>query len=808
MRPRRGLRALLALGAAVAPLLAASGAFAATAAPGTQNLQLVAGQLSVGPLTPGTLQGVVGGTASGQLPSASFSDTTGSGDGWQGSVAASNFIYTGAWAGSSGAPALASSSAGAWGGSADGISITVTVGSGGSGTSTPFSWSDSAGNSGSGTATNGTPALVEDGVTIDFAAGTTYASGDQYSVHVGAQSAQALSLDAALGSITPAAGVQSPAPQFVNSGATVAGGGTTYGTAVPMVSAAQGTGMGTYAVAPGAQVVTDSSSWAATYVAQVQYTIASGPSSAPAQVSSAPPAATTSAAVTTTFSYTGSLQTYTVPAGDYWLQVQATGGAGGTDYSAQYSNNPSSLGAQVGAYLPVTPGQTVYVLVAGAGQSPTSSTTGGAGGYGGGGTGGASSGGEAGAGGGGASAIFIGGTSSTNLALVAGGGGGASYNSFAAGNGGAPDGAAGGTSTSGSGGGTQSAGGAGGTNGAYAGSPGTAFSLTAASGGAGGSDPDGGGGGGGGGYFGGGGGGGYYNGNYAGDGGGGSSWVEPSAQAVYYSVASSAGNGSVTLVALPLSPPIFSYTGLLQTYTVPAGDHWLQVQATGGAGGTDYNTEYGNNAGGLGAQVSAYLPVTPGQTVYVLVAGAGQSVANDSPAPGAGGYGGGGTGGAASTGEAGAGGGGASAIFIGGTSSTDLALVAAGGGGAAQAAPGGDGGTPLGDIGLGGCTGLGGTQSAGGAGGPTDGSPGTAFSLTAASGGAGGSGTYGGGGGGAGYFGGGGGGGNDCYTYYGPGAGSGGSSWVEPSAQQITYSSVATVDNNGLVVLQALASLP
>jgi hypothetical protein len=31
---------------------------------------------------------------------------------------------------------------------------------------------------------------------------------------------------------------------------------------------------------------------------------------------------------------------------------------------------------------------------------------------------------------------------------------------------------------------------------------------------------------------------------------------------------------------------------------------------------------------------------------------------------------------------------------------------------------------------------------------------------------------------------------------------------VEPSAQQITYSSVATVDNNGLVVLQALASLP
>jgi len=368
MRPRYWLRAALALGAAVAPLIATSEAGAATAAPGTQNLQLAAGQLSVGQLTPGTLQGVVGGTASGQLPSASFSDTTGSGNGWQGAVAASDFIYTGAWQPSSGAPALASSSAGSWSGSADGISITVTVIAGGTSTSTPFTWSDSAGNSGSGLATNGTPAAVEDGVTIDFAAGTTYASGDQYSVRVGAQGAQALSLDAALGSITPAAGVQSPAPGFVNSGAVVAGGGTTYGVAIPMVSAAQGLGMGTYAVAPGAQVVTDASSWAATYVAQVQYTIATGPSSAPVQVAAG-------TAVTAAFSYTGSLQTYTVPAGDYWLQVQATGGAGGNNDGAA-----GGLGAQVSAYLPVTPGQTVYVLVAGAGQSLTNDSTPGAGG--------------------------------------------------------------------------------------------------------------------------------------------------------------------------------------------------------------------------------------------------------------------------------------------------------------------------------------------------------------------------------------------------------------------------------------------
>jgi len=545
MRPRCWARAVLALGAAAAPLIATSGAFAATDAPGTQNLQLSAGQLSVGQLTPGTLSGVVGGAASGQLPEASFSDTTGSGSGWQGAVAASDFIYTGAWQASSGSPALASSSAGSWAGTADGITITVKVGTGGTSSSTPFSWSDTAGNSGTGTATNGAPAAIEDGVTIDFAAGTAYANGDQYSVHVGAQGAQALSLNSAQGTITPAAGVQSPAPVFVNSGAAVVGGGASYGAAVPMVSAAVNEGMGTYAVAPGAQVVTDASSWAATYVAQVQYTIATGPSSAPAQVR-------VGAVATAAFSYTGSLQTYTVPAGDYWLQVQATGGAGGNNNSSPLV--AGGLGAQVSAYLPVTPGQTVYVLVAGAGEPPGGGGpgTGGPGGYGGGGGGGTSTGNAGGGGGGGASAIFIGGTSSTDLALVAGGGGGASYTQVG-GNGGTPSGAAGGGSYGG-GGGTQSAGGAGGTSNSADGSPGTAFSLTAASGGAGGTTAaGGGGGGGGGGYFGGGGGGGSSL-AAAGAGGGGSSWVESGAQQVTYSLAATAGNGSVTLQALASLP--------------------------------------------------------------------------------------------------------------------------------------------------------------------------------------------------------------------------------------------------------------
>jgi len=226
----------------------------------------------------------------------------------------------------------------------------VAVGSGGTSSSTPFTWSDTAGNSGTGTATNGTPAAVEDGVTIDFATGTTYTSGDQYSVHVGAQAAQALLLDSAQGSITPAAGVQSPAPTFVNSGVAVIGGGTTFGAAVPVVSAALGEGMGTYGVAPGVLVVADASSWAATYVAQVQYTIASGPSSAP------PPAASGSSTATSFYSR---VVLSTDPAGYWQLNDSST-------QAVDYSGN-GNTGTYTGTYTQGAPGPLL--------SSPTTNAT-------------------------------------------------------------------------------------------------------------------------------------------------------------------------------------------------------------------------------------------------------------------------------------------------------------------------------------------------------------------------------------------------------------------------------------------------
>ena len=74
----------------------------------------------------------------------------------------------------------------------------------------------------------------------------------------------------------------------------------------------------------------------------------------------------------------------------------------------------------------------------------------------------------------------------------------------------------------------------------------------------------------------------------------------------------------------------FAYTGGEQTFTVPAGVHLLHVVAVGGEGAA------GNVgvAGGRGGSVTADLPVTPGEALYVVVGGNG----------GAGGFNGGGRG--------------------------------------------------------------------------------------------------------------------------------------------------------------------
>jgi hypothetical protein len=219
----------------------------------------------------------------------------------------------------------------------------------------------------------------------------------------------------------------------------------------------------------------------------------------------------------------------------------------------------------------------------------------------------------------------------------------------------------------------------------------------------------------------------------------------------------------------------FSYTGSVQTWTVPAGVNSITVDARGGSGGQSWNTSglLPNHIPGIGGRVVATVAVTPGQVLNIYVAGKGANGA--SGAGGAGGWNGGGTA-AGNSSYAGGGGGGATDIRIGGTALSNRVLVAAGGGGAAYNYGAGDnGGNGGGLTGANGMSnngynasycGLGGTQTAGGNGG----NGATAGALGVGGNGA--SGTNTGGGGGGGYYGGGG-------SQWAGGAG--GSSWTNSS---------------------------
>ena len=249
-----------------------------------------------------------------------------------------------------------------------------------------------------------------------------------------------------------------------------------------------------------------------------------------------------------TFKYTGSQQTFKVPAGVSQLTVVALGGEGG-GFSTYPSIGTPGRPGRVYAIIPVKPGQKLYVFVGGSGRH---------GGFNGGGAGGINSGGYGsydGNPGGGASDVRTGGNMVNDRIIVAAGGGGAgdavrAYNYSSGGNGGGlvgkPGGAGSSDSGGGGGGGTQSQGGSGGAGGPGCGTscggkgqPGESGALGVGGSGGGGASNDfyaAGGGGGGGGYYGGGAGGGggnqscyRYCASQSGGGGGGSSYVEPSA---------------------------------------------------------------------------------------------------------------------------------------------------------------------------------------------------------------------------------------------------------------------------------------
>jgi hypothetical protein len=101
-------------------------------------------------------------------------------------------------------------------------------------------------------------------------------------------------------------------------------------------------------------------------------------------------------------------------------------------------------------------------------------------------------------------------------------------------------------------------------------------------------------------------------------------------------------SGDVSATPTTLTSANFAATGAVQTFVVPTGVTWLQVDASGAQGGTG-----ASGVGGSGGRVQGALEVTPGETLYFYVGGAG--------AQQVGGWNGGGAGSSAGTGGGGGG---------------------------------------------------------------------------------------------------------------------------------------------------------
>ncbi len=275
---RAAMVTALALGALVLPWATLS-AEAATTATSTDTLTLTAGALSVAAVSAGSTTAALTSSspASGNLAVADWGDTTGSGAGWNGTMAVSLFDLTGSWVKTSGSHNITVSSSATYTGSATQGYYIVTVSS------------DSAGNisasvTGSETATitsqpkSAPIAVGTHGVTITFDTGTTYSSGDQFTIHVGNLPASALVLGSGSG-VTANGTTTATAPAFANSGSTVTGGtATAVGSGVKFVTAAVNTGMGSFRVTPSGTIAFDGNlDWAGSYVAQASYSIVTGP---------------------------------------------------------------------------------------------------------------------------------------------------------------------------------------------------------------------------------------------------------------------------------------------------------------------------------------------------------------------------------------------------------------------------------------------------------------------------------------------------------------------------------------------------
>jgi hypothetical protein len=479
------------------------------------------------------------------------------------------------------------------------------------------------------------------------------------------------------------------------------------------------------------------------------------------------------------YSYTGAVQEFVVPEGV--TSVVATVSGGTSEYAGQsISQFHMCYGNLITTTIPVSPNQTLYMYVGGFNSLTI-------GGYNGGGTGTG-----IGTGGAGATDIRTGKDISSRI-VVAGGAGGVGWSPtgstwYCGGAGGEVVGQQGqpisSTAPYGGYGGNQTIGGPGGmySESYYAGSSGSlgtggsAAPLQTSLG------LNGGGGGGGGGYYGGGGG------AYTGGGGGSSFSLYP----ITYS-AVAYGGAYVEISYSVQYTEEFSYIGTAASLSLPSDVTEILVEAYGAEGSS---TSMGT--GGLGASVSARLPVSAGEGLVTVKVGG---------STGSAGYGGGGAPGSGcpllhKTGY----GGGASIVTY-----SSSSIIAAGGGAAGYdtdcanctTIDGGAGGWTTGAEGSSdpdmpnSYGGYGATQSAGGSGGYYDADSSTGLPGTLGTGGNGALATCGGGGGG-GYYGGGGG--------SNTGAG-GGSSYVTTSTVSVVATQSGVRAGNGAVNITYNSSL-
>ena len=280
MRTASRLGLLGATATAAVFLASPSNAWALTSGTGTTTFTVTGGSLGLASVGAAGFAVTLGSgtvtTAATNLNSGNYSDTTGSGAGWNGTIAVQQFVNTGAWVVTG--TALQTTASAGYTSATQLATYTVAVTADG-GTTVTVSWSGSE--SGSGTATKGSAfAIGTRGLTITFAAANTYLVSDRYNIKADVMLTSAMTM--AAGGSCSATGTTATGtniPSMTNTSATVTGGTyNTFGSAVKVITVPAGQGLGTFTCTPKATLSIDSNnSWPGSYTATAQFTIATGP---------------------------------------------------------------------------------------------------------------------------------------------------------------------------------------------------------------------------------------------------------------------------------------------------------------------------------------------------------------------------------------------------------------------------------------------------------------------------------------------------------------------------------------------------